>query len=115
MAQYVVGKLIIDGKVRRGYIGIAGQVIRMNQNLKKYHQLEKDSGILIQQIEADGPSYNAELRQGDVIIGFQGQALGSIDELHKLLDESSIGKTIELQVLRNRRKKRIKVIPAELG
>ena len=114
LAQYVVGKLIIEGKVKRGYIGIAGQVIRLNQRLMNYHKLNKASGILVQQIEADGPSYNAELEQGDVIIGFEGNTISSIDELHKYLDESTIGKQVELLVLRNRRKKRIRVIPAEL-
>ena len=114
LAQYVVGKLIIEGKVKRGYIGIAGQVIRLNQRMVNYHQLQINSGILIQQVEPDGPSYNAELMQGDVIIGVNGKSLGSIDELHKFLDDSTIGREIELLVLRNRRKKRLRVIPAEL-
>lgn len=114
LAQYIVGKLIIDGKVRRGYIGIAGQVIKLNPRIVNYHQLSTNTGILVQNVEADSPVYNAELQQGDVIVGFNNRAVQSIDDLHQFLDESTIGKSIELLVLRNRRKRRLKVIPAEL-
>ncbi len=115
LAQYVVGKLIIEGKVRRGYIGIAGQMIRLNQKVVNYHRLNVASGVLVQNIEADSPAYNAELKQGDVIVGFNQEKIASIDDLHRLLNEQSIGEKVELHVLRNRRKERVRVIPAEMG
>lgn len=115
LAAYVVGKLIIDGKVRRGYIGIAGQMIRLNPQLVKRYQLDVNSGILVQQIEPDSPAYNSELRQGDVIVGFNGQPVHTIDDLHRFLDENSIDKAQEVLVLRNHRKERVIVIPAELS
>ncbi len=115
LVQYVVGKLIIDGKVRRGYIGIAGQMIRLNAKVANYHKLEVRSGVLVQNIEADSPAYNGELRQGDVIVGFNDEKIASIDDLHRLLNEDRIGQKVELHVLRNRRKERIRVIPAELS
>ena len=114
LAQYVVGKLILEGKVRRVYIGIAGQVVRLNSQPVKRYSLETNSGILIQQIEADGPAYNSEMQIGDLIIGFNGDPVGSIDQLHKLLSEKQIGQATELQVLRNRRKVRLRIIPSEL-
>lgn len=115
LAKYVVGKLILEGKVRRGYIGIAGQVIRLNPRTVNHHSLAVKSGILVQQIEPDGPSYNSELEMGDVIIGFNAAPISSIDDLHKLLDESTINQPVELKVLRRGRKERVRVIPAELG
>ena len=114
LVKYVVGKLIAEGKVRRGYIGIAGQVVRLHQNVVKRHQLPVRSGILIQDIEADGPAYNSELRPGDLIIGFNSQPVASIDDLHKMLDEETIGKAFELEVLRANHKASLRVIPAEL-
>ncbi|MCB0558729.1 MAG: trypsin-like peptidase domain-containing protein [Lewinellaceae bacterium] len=115
LAAYIVGKLILDGKVRRGYIGIAGQMIRLNAQLVQRYQLEVNSGILIQQIEPDSPSYNSELQPGDVIIGFNSKPVHTIDDLHRFLDEKTIGKAGELLVLRQRRKERVIVIPAELS
>ena len=115
LASYVAGKLIIDGKVRRGFIGIAGQMVRLNSQLARRYQLEANSGILVQQLEPHSPAHNSELRQGDVIVGFNGSAVHTIDDLHRFLDENSIGKVQELLVLRNHRKERVSVIPAELS
>ena len=112
LATFIVGKLIMEGKVRRGYIGISGQAIRLNQRAMNY--LQVSSGILIQQIEPDGPAYNSELQVGDIIIGFEKQSISSIDELHLSLNETTIGKTVELTVLRNKKKQNVKVIPADL-
>ena len=69
---------------------------------------------MIQSIEADGPAYNSELTRGDIIIGFADKKVSSIDDLHKYLDETSISQKVDLLILRNRRKMRVRVIPAEL-
>jgi S1-C subfamily serine protease len=109
-----VGKLIIDGKVRRGYLGIAGQVAPLPQRMIAGLHLDVKSGILVQQIEPDTPADNSELSQGDVIIGFNGDPINSIDDLHKMLNENTIGKKLELLVLRRGRKEKVRVTPAEL-
>ena len=114
LAQYVVGKLILEGKVRRGYIGIAGQLIRLNPRNVNHHQLNQNSGVLIQQIEPDGPAYNSELQPGDIVIGFNEQIVATIDDLHKLLDETSINQQIELKIIRRGRKTRVVVKPGEM-
>lgn len=114
LAKYVVGKLIMEGKVRRGYIGIAGQVVRFNPRVIKRYQLAASSGIHIQELEPDGPAYNSELQKGDIIVGFESLNIQSIDDLHKQLDESSIGQTVVLKVLRSGKVVPVKVIPVEL-
>lgn len=114
LAQYVVGKLIIEGKVRRGYLGIAGQMVQLHQRMINSLQLPVKSGILVQQIEPDAPAYNSELQTGDVIIGFNQSPVHSIDDLHKLLDEKTIGQKMELVVLRRGRKERLRVMPGEM-
>ena len=68
----------------------------------------------VQQIENKSAAYNSELQNGDIIIGLNTAKINSIDDLHKLLDEESIGQTTELEVLRKGRKEKIKVIPTEL-
>ncbi len=114
LVQYVVGKLIIDGKVRRGYIGISGQVVRINKRMQDYLGIENASGVLIQQVEPHGPAYDSALRPGDVIIAFNNEILNTIDDLHKKLNEDFIGKQVELRVIRNKRKERVRVVPTEL-
>ncbi|MFM9951741.1 MAG: PDZ domain-containing protein [Saprospiraceae bacterium] len=112
--QYVVGKLVLHGKVRRGFIGIAGQVIKLHPRVVNYNQLNVTSGILVETIEPNSPVDGAGLLYRDVIIGFNSKNVASIDDLHKLLDENSIGRAAELLVLRSNRIERISVIPAEL-
>ncbi|MEO1518575.1 MAG: trypsin-like peptidase domain-containing protein [Bacteroidota bacterium] len=114
LASYIVGKLIIDGRVRRAYIGIAGQTLRLHPRLITRFQLGTRSGILVQQVEADGPAYNSELFQGDLIVGFDDQPVSSIDDLHRLLDETAIGRSLRLTVLRNQQLREVNVTAAEL-
>ncbi|HMQ59844.1 MAG TPA: trypsin-like peptidase domain-containing protein [Flavilitoribacter sp.] len=114
LAQYVVGKLLTTGKVRRGFIAIAGQVVKLQKGLIGQYKLERDSGILVQQIEPNGPAARSGLQQGDVILLFDHKPVGSIDDLHKLLDETTIGRKIDVIVLRNRQMEILSVIPAEL-
>lgn len=114
LAEYVVGNLILKGKVRRGYIGISGQTIPLNPRTINHHQLKTKSAVLVQGVEADGPSYNATLKRGDVIVGFQEKTVRSIDDLHRLLNEKTIAQKVELEILRQGVKMRIAVIPAEL-
>ena len=114
LAAYVVGKLIIDGKVRRGYIGIAGQGIRFQPKFANGLKLDTSSGILVQNIEPQGPAHFSGMQAGDVIIGFEGQAIQSIDDLHRLLDADTIGKKVGIELIRNRQRQEIYIIPSEL-
>lgn len=114
LARYVVGKLIMEGKVRRGYIGIAGQTIPLNPRSASYHKLTGKSAVLVQSVEPDGPAYNSELEPGDVIVSFGETAVRSIDDLHKLLNDNTIGNKSELTILRRGERLCINVIPAEM-
>lgn len=109
LVQYVVGKLIISGKVRRGFLGISGQMVRLPQNAPQ------PSGVLVQNVEPGSPAFQAGIAQGDLITGYDGHPILTIDDLHKLLDESSIGRRSELQYVRNRRPEKALVTPVEMG
>ncbi len=100
LAKYIVGKLIADGKVRRGYVGLSGQNIQLNTKFAKHYKLTKGSGVFVQDIEKDSPAFNSKLQQGDLIIGLNDEVVSSIDDLHKLLNVDSIGKEAVLRVIR---------------
>lgn len=114
LAEYVVGKLLIEGKVRRGIIGIAGQTAPINPRSINHHQLPNKTGILVQGIEPAGSSTGL-LAVGDIIIAFNGQPVQSIDDLHKHLDESAINRMVELTFLRSGQKETVAVRPKEMG
>lgn len=113
VAEYVVGKLITTGKVRRAALGIAGQTIILPQRVTIYNQLTKNRGILIQKIINADMLQKANVTSGDVIIQFNNNEVGSVDELYLQLDEKVIGKTVEMIILRKGVKRTVYVTPAE--
>jgi S1-C subfamily serine protease len=109
VAEYVVGKLIMTGRVRRALIGIAGQTIMLPKRVTDYNHLTINRGILIQQVIASKNVINSELAQGDVIVSFNAIPIGSIDELYLQLNEDFIGRKVEVGVLKKGVKRSVEV------
>lgn len=114
LAAFVAGKLIMEGKVKRAYLGIAGQVVNLTGRMIAANRLEKKTGIYISEVVPDQPTYNNELKSGDIIVAFNGKSVGTVDELHKQLVETVIGRATRLEVLRNGHKEVVNVIPGEM-
>ncbi|MFD1140005.1 S1C family serine protease [Larkinella insperata] len=114
LTAMVAGKLIMHGRVRRGYLGIAGQLINLTERIKQYNHLNAKTGVIVVSTEADGVAYNSELRQGDIIVAFGGQPVASVDDLHKLLTEETIGQRVTMAVLRDNVRRDVAVIPGEV-
>ncbi|HMI60177.1 MAG TPA: trypsin-like peptidase domain-containing protein [Puia sp.] len=114
VAAFVAGKLIMEGRVKRAYLGIAGQVVNLTGRMVAANRLEKTTGVYVYEVVADQPSYNNEIHTGDIIVACNGKAVGTVDELHKMLSAEVIGRSIELEVLRNGQKAVLHAIPGEM-
>ncbi|HTQ29326.1 MAG TPA: trypsin-like peptidase domain-containing protein [Puia sp.] len=114
LVAYVAGRLIIEGKVKRAYLGIAGQLVNLTERMILANRLEKRTGVYVFEIVPDQPVNNREIKTGDIIVGFRDQPVGSVDDLHRLLTEKVIGKESMLSVLRNGRRTDIPVTPGEV-
>lgn len=114
IAAYVAGQLVMKGRVRRGYLGITGQLINLTDRIVQYNHLSSRTGVYVVGVEPDGPAYNSEFREGDIIVEFDGKPVGSMDDLHKILHEESIGRRSKATVLRANMRKEILVIPGEM-
>lgn len=112
-AKYVAGQLIKDGKVRRSYIGLAGQNVPVLRRLAYAHHLSVDNGVLVISIEPDSPALAAGLREGDLIVGFDELPVSGIDDLHRYLTEGRVGMKTSLSVLRGTDLIRVAIVPAE--
>jgi S1-C subfamily serine protease len=112
-AQFVVGRLIRDGRIRRSYVGVAGQNTPIARQIVRFYGLAESSGILVATIEPDSPAAKSLLREGDIIIALDGHAVSGIDQLHRLLTEERIGKDTALTVIRRTEKLEINVTPGE--
>jgi S1-C subfamily serine protease len=114
LAAFVAGKLIMEGRVKRAYLGIAGQVVNLTGRMVAANRLEKHTGVYVYEVVADQPSYNNEIRTGDIIVSFNGKAIGTVDELHQQLNAEVIGRSVGMEVLRNGRKEVLRTIPGEM-
>jgi S1-C subfamily serine protease len=112
-AKFIAGRLIKDGKIRRGYLGVSGQNVELPRRVVRFHNLEAESGILVVAVEPGSPAQRASLAEGDVIIGYGDQTVRDIDALHKLLVEEKVGIPMALTFLRRGEKRTISVIAEE--
>lgn len=112
-AKWVAGRLIRDGRIRRSYIGIGGQNVNIPRHTAKSNKLLVSSGILVLSIEESGPGRKAGLIEGDVIVGFEGQPVSGIDDLHRLLTEERVGVRSQLAIIRGSEKRELSILPAE--
>jgi S1-C subfamily serine protease len=92
--------LLRDGRVRRGYLGVAGQDVPLLRRVSRFHHLAQASGVLVISVEADGPARSAGLRDGDIIVSLDTHSVTSLDDLHRLLTEDRIGTAVALGILR---------------
>src|SRR5712691_7399253 len=99
-ATFVAGRLIKDGRIKRGYIGVAGQNVPLVRHLVRRHTLPVTSGILVLSVEPVSFAKNAGVRPGDVLLGYAGRTVAGIDDLHRLLVEEQVGIPAPLMVLR---------------
>lgn len=113
LAAFIAGKLIMYGKVKRAYLGIAGQLVNLTERMIASNKLEKRTGVYVFEVQADAPVINHEIRNGDIIVEFNSKTVGSVDDLHKLLSEDMIGEEVHIGVLRGGRKVLIKAVPGE--
>jgi len=112
-AQHVAGWLIKDGKIRRGYLGIGGQDVPLHRRLVRQYQLANASGVLVIAVVPKGPAARAGVREGDILLEFNGQPVPAIDTLHKLLTGTSIGAGATLTLLRGPERLSLTVTPEE--
>jgi S1-C subfamily serine protease len=112
-AHFVIPRLIRDGRVRRSYVGIAGQTVRLSRRRVQVSHLGGDGGVLVTEPAAGSPSARAGLRPRDIIVEFAEQAVAGIDDLQRLLTDARIGIPTPLRVLRDGQPHHLTITPAE--
>jgi S1-C subfamily serine protease len=112
-AKFVAGRLIKDGHITRGYIGLAGQDVPLLRQIVRFHNLSVESGIFVVSIERDSPAERAGLQEGDLIVGFDDQPVAGIDDLHKLMTDTMVGTKSSIDVIRRTERLTLGIVPEE--
>jgi len=112
-AKFVAGWLIKEGKIRRSYIGVAGQNVPIHRRIVRFYNLPLETGVLVVSVEKNSPAEKTGLREGDVIVTFNAKPIGSIHELHKMLIGEQIDVQSEITIIRHTEKLALAITPAE--
>jgi len=111
--QAILAALMRNGRVRRGYLGIAGGTRPLPPHVAE--RLGRKAGVEVHEVVAGSPAAGGQLRGGDVIVSVGEAGVSKAGDLQRLMVEAAIGKKLKLTVLRGDRLIDLDVIPVELS
>jgi S1-C subfamily serine protease len=110
-AKYIAGRLIKDGRINRGYIGLAGQNIVLPRPLIRFHHLEADTGIRVVSVEPGSPAEKAGVREQDLIVAYGGRPVAGTEDLQRVLSEAPPDAPSSVTVVRGSEKQSLDIVP----
>jgi S1-C subfamily serine protease len=112
-AEFIASWLIKEGRIRRGYIGVAGQDVSIHERVARFHQLRQRSGILVHTIETGSAAAEAGVEVNDILIWLDHEELRSVHGLHRLLVLREPNRKSRLTVLRKHQLIHLWITPRE--
>lgn len=109
----VAETLVTHGRVKRGYLGIGAQPVRLPEALAG--SLGQDVGLLLVSVEPDSPAEKAGLLMGDTILALDGERVRHIEELMALLSGDRVGAKAPVQIVRGGEVREVSVTIGERG
>jgi len=100
IVKWVLPQLLQHGRVRRGYLGVGGATAPIGRRVALAFGLEQKSAVRLQAIEPGSPAALAGLKEGDVLLGFDGVDIDTVDRLHQTLDERRLNRGCQARILR---------------
>ncbi len=111
--RQVTETLLAHGRVRRGYLGVGAQPVRLPPALAQ--QAGQETGLLLVSVDEGGPAGRAGLLLGDTIVGLDGQPTRHLDDLLALLGSDRAGKAVPVRVVRGGQMQTVQVTVGEQG
>jgi len=100
-AKEIARYLVREGKVIKAYLGVLVNDIEINPRIRNFYRLTSKKGVLVTGLENSSPAARTNLREGDIIIEFNGRNLTGSGDLTKILIGGDlIEKTVKMKILR---------------
>lgn len=96
----VVDQLLSKGRIARGYLGLGMQPVRLPDTLKSALSLASNGGVIVVNVEPDGPADKAGVLIGDVLVAIDGNPVSDTGNVQAMLGTQSVGKTLKVQLIR---------------
>ena len=113
-ARFVVGELVTRGKVRRAYLGLAGQAAPIGRRLQRYFELPNATAVQVVSVEPNEPAARAGLREGDRIVAVNGESVATVDDIHHILADHPVSTALTVTILRGVERLELSVTPREM-
>jgi S1-C subfamily serine protease len=113
-ARWVTAELVTKGKVRRAYLGIAAQIQPISRSLQHILKLNIPTLVKIMSVEKNGPANRSGLIEGDFIYGIDGQAVSTVDDIHRRLSQEAPGTPLRVSILRKSKAVEMNIIAGEI-
>lgn len=110
-AKRILDRLIEGKEIRYGWLGVAVQ--NLSPDLMRNFNLDRNTGVLVAQVLPDGPAGEAGIKRRDIITKFDTHRIESVNQLIDLVTRSEAGKAVKVEVIRNNKIKKLKVLIGE--
>ena len=114
-AKLVAGHLIKDGKISRGFIGIAGHNVEMPRRFVRFYRLPAETAVRVASVEANSPAAVAGIKQGDLVIRLGDSPIAGIDDMQRHLTMSRVGVRTPVTIIRGTEQLTLEIVPAEVA
>jgi serine protease Do len=112
LAKNVVEQLRDFGRARRGWLGV--RIQQVSPEIAESFGLKEPSGALVAGVEDNGPAAKAQLKNGDIILKFNGQDVKEMKNLPRIVAETTIGKSVPVTIWRDGKEQTIEAVVGEL-
>jgi S1-C subfamily serine protease len=112
-ARWVVSQLLRHGRVRRGFLGLAGRSRPLERRLVRFYQLTGEYAVEAISVDPQGPAGQGGLKEGDLIVAINGQSIANVDDMHRFLAEWPLGEAVTLTIIRGSERRDLQIVPSE--
>ena len=113
MARYAMERLISEGKITRGYLGLELQA-ELTPELVKQLDLPNMNGALVTSVRPDSPAGKAGFKEADFVIEFNGQKVRDMRQLRLIVSQTAPGRKVTVRIVRDGKEKTLTAILGEL-
>ncbi len=100
-AQIVIKQLIEFGETKRGWLGVRIQDV--TKEIAEVEKLDKPRGALVASVAENSPSKKAGIKDGDIILEFNGERINQMKELPAIVARTQVGKNVEVKIWRDKK------------
>lgn len=112
-AKEIASQLIANGKVFKAYLGFQLQEVPIHSKVRQHYHLVNERGLFVSHIEENSPAARSQVREGDIIISFNGKPVNTLHQLFKELTKKEILTLVDISVVRHTELLNVSISPVQ--